>query len=140
MEAGGQGLSLSDKVVVLRPVPMRQGCCFKACPQTTLKRQMKGERRMTEINSSTPACKMTIGGNIYEAGVNGKIICRKLTKKNVGFPTYFFVFSTYDIIYLCQQKEVRIQMICDNLDSLLKEVIRLQIKPNYARYSQSIRL
>ena len=29
--------------------------------------------------------------------VNGKIICRKLTKKNVGFPTYFFVFSTYDI-------------------------------------------
>ena len=66
--------------------------------------------------------------------VNGKIICRKLTKKNVGFPTYFFVFSTYDIIYLCQQKEVRIQMICDNLDNLLKEVIRLNIKPNYARY------
>ena len=21
--------------------------------------------------------------------VNGKIVCRKLTKKNVGFPTYF---------------------------------------------------
>ena len=36
--------------------------------------------------------------------VNGKIICRKLTKKNVGFPTYFFVSSIYDIIYLCQQK------------------------------------
>ena len=28
----------------------------------------------------------------------------------------------------------------DELDNLLKEVIRLQIKPNYARYSQSIRL
>ena len=23
---------------------------------------------MTEINKETPACKMTIGGNIYEAG------------------------------------------------------------------------
>ena len=57
-----------------------------------------------------------------------------MAKKNVVFPTYFFVFSTYDIIYLCQQKEVRIQMICDNLDNLLKEVIRLNIKPNYARY------
>lgn len=46
----------------------------------------------------------------------------------------FFVFSIYDIIYLCQQKEVRIQMVCDELDNLLKEVIRLKIKPNYARY------
>ena len=40
----------------------------------------------------------------FFASVNGKIICRKLTKKNVGFPTYFFVSSIYDIIYLCQQR------------------------------------
>ena len=33
--------------------------------------------------------------------VNGIILCRKMAKKNVVFPTYFFVSLIHDIIYLC---------------------------------------
>ena len=33
--------------------------------------------------------------------VNGKIICRKMAKKNVVFPTYFFVSQIHGIIQLC---------------------------------------
>lgn len=35
---------------------------------------------------------------INKATVNGKIICRKMAKKNVVFPTYFFVSQIHDII------------------------------------------
>ena len=33
--------------------------------------------------------------------VNGIILCRKMAKKNVVFPTYFFVSQIHDIICLC---------------------------------------
>ena len=37
----------------------------------------------------------------YPEYVNGIILCRKMAKKNVVFPTYFFVSLIHDIIYLC---------------------------------------
>ena len=59
--------------------------------------------------------------------VNGKIKCRKSVKINVGFPT-FLISVTITI-------EVIVNMNMENgnkLRNMLKEMIRLNIKPNFA--------
>ena len=59
--------------------------------------------------------------------VNGKIKCRKSVKINVGFPT-FLISVTITI-------EVIVNMSMENgnkLRNMLKEMIRLNIKPNFA--------
>ena len=56
--------------------------------------------------------------------VNGKIKCRKSVKLNVGFPT-FLINDTITI-------EVIVKMNENELRNKLKEMIRLNIKPNFA--------
>ena len=59
--------------------------------------------------------------------VNGKIKCRKSVKINVGFPTFLInVTITIEVI-------VNMNMENENkLINMLKELIRLNIKPNFA--------
>lgn len=59
--------------------------------------------------------------------VNGKIKCRKSVKINVGFPTFLIsVTITIEVI-------VNMNMENENkLRNMLKEMIRLNIKPNFA--------
>ena len=59
--------------------------------------------------------------------VNGKIKCRKSVKINVGFPTFLIsVTITIEVI-------VNVNMENENkLRNMLKEMIRLNIKPNFA--------
>ena len=66
-------------------------------------------------------------GSLYRVIVNGKIKCRKSVKINVGFPT-FLISVTITI-------EVIVNMSMENgnkLRNMLKEMIRLNIKPNFA--------
>lgn len=93
-----------------------------------------------DVNENT---KYLIQGNVYtlnetqnkkfsrnnniEKDVNGKIKCRKSVKINVGFPT-FLISVTITI-------EVIVNMNMENgnkLRNMLKEMIRLNIKPNFA--------
>ena len=62
-----------------------------------------------------------------ETPVNGKIKCRKSVKINVGFPTFLIsVTITIEVI-------VNMNMENENkLRNMLKEMIRLNIKPNFA--------
>ena len=59
--------------------------------------------------------------------VNGKIKCRKSVKLNVGFPTFLFDGTiTIEVIVKMNEKEEV------ELKNVLKEMIRLNVKPNFA--------
>ena len=59
--------------------------------------------------------------------VNGKIKCRKSVKINVGFPTFLInVTITIEVIVNMNMKNE------NKLINMLKELIRLNIKPNFA--------
>lgn len=57
--------------------------------------------------------------------VNVKIKCRIMTNLNVGFPTFLITSVTITI-------EVIVNMIENELINMLKELIRMNIKPNFA--------
>ena len=84
-----------------------------------------------ELNINKAICELEVGkkekSNKHIPFVNGKIKCRKSVKINVGFPT--FLISVTIII------EVIVNMNMENenkLRNMLKEMIRLTIKPNFA--------
>ena len=60
-----------------------------------------------------------------ELSVNVKIKCRIMTNLNVGFPTFLITSVTITI-------EVIVNMIENELINMLKELIRMNIKPNFA--------
>ena len=59
--------------------------------------------------------------------VNGKIKCRKSVKINVGFPTFFIggTITIEVIVEMNEKDEIELR-------NKLKEMIRLNIKPNFA--------
>ena len=63
--------------------------------------------------------------NPVEKNVNVKIKCRIMTNLNVGFPTFLITSVTITI-------EVIVNMIENELINMLKELIRMNIKPNFA--------